>query len=75
MKIEIINGIRVGTPTEENNYLCNANDRVITYKILLGVQADENEWTEITEEEKQALEKEWEELNETSRDVRCDSHM
>ena len=61
MKIEVINGIRVGTPTESNNYLYNANARVITDEILLGIQADENEWVEITEEEKQALEKQWEE--------------
>ena len=59
MKIEVINGIRVGTPTEENNYLCNANARVITDEILLGIQADENEWVEITEEEKVQLESEW----------------
>lgn len=59
MKIEIINGERVGTPTEENNYLCNANAQVITDKIYLAKESDGSEWTEVTEEEKVRLESEW----------------
>ena len=59
MKIEVINGIRVGTPTEPSNYLCNANIQVITDSIWLGIQADASEWVEITEEEKLMLETEW----------------
>ena len=61
MKIEVINGIRVGTPTELNNYLYNSKAKVITDSIWLGKEADASEWIEITEEEKEALEKEWEE--------------
>lgn len=60
MIIQEINGQRVGTPTEPSNYLCNAEIQVITEWIVLAKESDGSEWTEITEEEKQALEKEWE---------------
>lgn len=63
MKIEVINGIRVGTPTEENNYLCNANARNITNSVCLAKESDGSEWTEVTEEEKTRLEAEWEKAN------------
>ena len=56
MKIEIINGQRVGTPTVESNYLYNESANVITDKIYLGIYADAGEWLEITEAEKQLIE-------------------
>lgn len=59
MIIQEINGQRVGTPTEQGNYLCNENAKVVSDKIFLGIEADATEWTEITEEEKTRLENEW----------------
>lgn len=59
MIIQEINGQRYGTPTEPNNYLCNANIQVITDSIWLAKESDGSEWTEITEEEKLQLESEW----------------
>lgn len=46
---------------EPNKYLYNANAKVISDKVYLGKDADASEWVEITQEEKEALEKEWEE--------------
>lgn len=45
----------------EGNYLCNENAKVISDKVYLGINADESEWIEITEEQKQEYEKQWEE--------------
>ena len=59
MKIEVINGNRKATPTNENNYLCNASLKHITDHIWLGVNDNATEWQEITEEEKIQLESEW----------------
>lgn len=58
MKIEIIKGQRVLTP-ESGMWLYNATDKVISDKVYLGINADENEWTEITDERKQELEVMW----------------
>ena len=60
MKLEIINGIRVITP-DENMWLCNENDKVITDKVYLGINADETMWRDINEEEKARLEELWNE--------------
>lgn len=60
MKLEIINGIRVITP-DENMWLCNENDKVITDKVHLGINADETMWRDITEEDKSSLEVLWNE--------------
>jgi hypothetical protein len=60
MKIEVINGIRVITPND-NMWLCNENDKVISDKVWLGVNADETMWKEITETEKARLETLWNE--------------
>ena len=60
MKLEIINGIRVITP-DENMWLCNENDRVISDKVYLGVNANETMWKDITETEKARLEALWNE--------------
>ena len=46
---------------DTNKWLYNANAKVISDKVYLGKEADTSEWTEITIEEKEALEKEWEE--------------
>lgn len=46
---------------EENKYLYNENAKVISEKVYLGKEADASEWVEITQEEKDALEREWEE--------------
>jgi hypothetical protein len=58
MKLEIINNIRVITP-ETDMWLCNEEQRVISDKVYLGVNADENDWHDITEEEKTRLEALW----------------
>lgn len=60
MKLEIINGIRVITP-DENMWLCNENDRVISDRVHLGINADETMWRDITEEDKSRLETSWNE--------------
>ena len=58
MKLETINGIRVITP-EADMWLCNETARAISDKVYLGVNADENEWRDITEEEKTNFEALW----------------
>jgi hypothetical protein len=58
MKLEIINGIRVITP-EADMWLCNENARTISDKVYLGINADENDWHDITEEEKANFEALW----------------
>ena len=60
MKLETINGIRVITP-EADMWLCNEAQQVISDKVYLGVNADENEWRDITEEEKARFEELWSE--------------
>lgn len=49
---------------EENKWLYNESAKVISDKVYLGKEADASEWVEITQEEKEALEKEWEEETE-----------
>lgn len=61
MTIENVN-IRVLIPSD-GMWLYNPKDRVISDKVFLGVQADETEWTEITSEERSALEAQWEKEN------------
>lgn len=58
MKLETINGIRVITPNADM-WLCNEAQQVISDKVYLGVNADENEWRDITEEEKARFEELW----------------
>ena len=60
MKLETINGIRAITP-EADMWLCNEAQQVISDKVYLGVNADENEWRDITEEEKARFEELWSE--------------
>ena len=47
---------------EENKWLYNESAKVISDKVYLGKDADASEWVEITQEEKEALEREWEEV-------------
>lgn len=63
-----MNEQRILIPSE-GNYLCNETAKVISDKVYLGINADENEWVEITEEEKQALKKEWEEETDVDEDI------
>lgn len=42
---------------DEGKYLYNENAQVISDKVFLGINADENEWIEINEEKKQEIEK------------------
>lgn len=58
MKLETINNIRVITP-DADMWLCNEEQRVISDKVYLGVNADENDWKDITAEEKTRLEALW----------------
>lgn len=61
MRIEVYKQ-RVLIP-DENKYLYNEKEQVISDKVYLGINADEKEWIEITEEHKQEIEKQlYEEL-------------
>ena len=62
MKVETYEQ-RILTP-EEGKYLYNENAKVISDKVYLGKEADASEWVEITQEEKETLEREWEEKTE-----------
>ena len=55
MKIEIYEQ-KVLIP-DKDKYLYNENAQVISDKVYLGINANENEWIEITEEQKQEIEK------------------
>lgn len=61
--IDIKNGIRIKTPSE-GMWLYNEKDKIISDEVFLGIYADEEDWTEITEEKKLELETLWEELEE-----------
>lgn len=58
MAIETINNQRVLTP-DTDMWLYNESQRVISDKVYLGVEADESDWSEITDERKQELEALW----------------
>lgn len=58
MKLETINGIRVITP-EADMWLCNEEQQVISDKVYLGINANENDWHDITETEKENFEALW----------------
>ena len=45
---------------EENHLLCNHDAKVISDKVYLGINANAEEWIEITIEEAEALQKQWE---------------
>lgn len=46
---------------EEGKWLYNATAGVVSDKVYLGKEADASEWSEITEEEKQAIQQAQEE--------------
>lgn len=50
---------RILTPAE-NMYLCNEKEKIISDKVYLGKEANQNDWREIDNAEKERLEKEWE---------------
>ena len=58
MKIETIDNLRVITP-DSGMFLCNEKQHLIATIVYLGIEADENEWSEITEERKEELEALW----------------
>lgn len=58
MIIETINNQRVLTP-DKNMWLCNEGQKVVSDKVYLGIEANESDWTEITDERKQELEALW----------------
>lgn len=60
MNIDIVNGIRIIVPTD-NMWLYNQKEQIISDKVFLGINANENDWIEITEEEKTNLETQIEE--------------
>lgn len=45
---------------DENKYLYNAEAQSISEKVYLGINANADEWVEITQEEKEKIEKKWE---------------
>lgn len=45
---------------EKGHFLVNHEAKTISDKVFLGIHADASEWSEITAEEKEALEKQWE---------------
>lgn len=55
-----INQQRILIPAE-NNFLYNKKAQVISDKVYLGVNAALEDWVEISQEEKENIEKEWEE--------------
>lgn len=58
MTLETVNNIRILTPSE-GMLLCNMTDKVISDKVYLAKAADETQWTEIAESERESLESEW----------------
>lgn len=70
MKIKILNnGVRVGTPETEGNFLTQASDvdiqnRIITDKVFLAVNDTPENWMEITAEDAKVIKEEQELLAE-----------
>ena len=58
MKLEVINNIRVLTPSE-GMLLCNTTDKVLSDKVYLGKNADESTWIEVPLSDRERLEAEW----------------
>lgn len=58
MNIETTNNQRTLTP-EDGMWLCDKKNKVISDKVYLGINADESEWSEISESEKLQLEAQW----------------
>ena len=58
MIITINDGIRVATPSDDM-FLCNEIQKIICKKVYLGINANEEDWKDITELEKEYLENLW----------------
>ena len=54
---------------DEGNWLYNEKEKIITDFVLLGIEADETDWVEITSEEKSRLEALWNEEEATTEDL------
>lgn len=54
----IIDG-RILTPSDPKNWLVNYNERIFSQYVHLGGHGKVEDWSEITPEEKERLEKEW----------------
>ena len=53
----------------EGNWLYNEKEKIITDFVLLGIEADESDWVEITSAEKERLEALWNEEEATTEDL------
>lgn len=53
----------------DGNWLYNEKEKIITDFVLLGIEADETDWVEITSEEKSRLEALWNEEEATTEDL------
>ncbi len=62
MTTQNINGIRVIIPSK-GYWLYNEKAQVVSDKVFLGVNAPEDDWTEISDERKVELEDMWESEN------------
>lgn len=47
---------------EEGHLLCNHEAKVVSDKVYLGINANAEEWVEITISEAEELQKKWEEI-------------
>ena len=45
---------------EEGHLLCNHNAKVVSDKVYLGINAQEEEWAEITIAQADSIQKQWE---------------
>ena len=73
MKLETINGIRIITPNDDM-WLCNEEQQVISDKVYLGINADVNDWHDITSEEKVNFESLWNTEAPTETDLEQKAH-
>lgn len=55
MILEFLDDFRKLTPSQDK-WLYNKNSSTVSKQVYLGVEADEKEWTEISQEEKEAME-------------------
>jgi hypothetical protein len=62
MKIEVIDNQRILVP-DKGMWFYNEQAQVISDKVYLGIEADEEDWVEISTEEKARLEALWNEEN------------
>ena len=68
MKIEVIDNQRILVP-DNGMWFYNEQAQVISDKVYLGIEADEEDWVEITSEEKARLEALWNEEEASTEDL------